>query len=114
MIDISLEVSQPFERRCVPFGSKTYAWEEPATVDLRAIRTLNQPLVSAFIECSTVNMLVVYDVFADVPLFVNIFEVSANFFASGVPLLESKVLVQVLLKKLVDRGSRVHAGARLR
>ncbi|KAH9845394.1 hypothetical protein Tdes44962_MAKER06679 [Teratosphaeria destructans] len=113
VVDIPPEVAEPRDRRAVLLGSEANARYEPSSVDLAAIRALNEPLLPLLVELRSVYVLAVFCVLINLPLLLDEFKVATELWPAGITLLERKLLPKLFVEKLVDRGIAVDAGARI-
>jgi hypothetical protein len=90
--------------------SKPKARDQPATVSLTAIRTLNPPLVLLIVPQRSLNVLVILDMGVDIPLLVHVLKVAPELGPGGISLLEVVVHVQLPVEERVDWRLAVHSG----
>lgn len=98
VVDVTSEVAETLDGWGISSRSETNAWNEPFASDLAAIRAVYKPVLLVLIEVRAVDVLVVCDVLADLPLLLDVLEVSSEFWAASVALLEGEVFPQVWMK----------------
>jgi hypothetical protein len=102
VIDIALEVPKALEGRRVSFTGKANAGDKPTSINLGAIRALNQPLLTTFVKDGTVDVLVEGSIVLYIPLLFHVLEVFTQLLPSGVSILEGEVFPQLLVEELVN------------
>ena len=84
------------------FRSEAQARNQPSAIRLSSIRALDPPQILLVVPQGCLDISVVSGVLADVPLLVDILEVTAKFWPCRIPLLEVEVHIQLTVEELVD------------
>ena len=111
VIDVAVKIAQAREWRCIAFTGKSDAGDEPGCLDLGAISALDQPLVAGLVKCCTIHVFIEGDVVSDIPLLLDVIEISSQFFPVRIAILEHKICPQFLVVQLVDGGIGIHPRA---
>lgn len=111
VIHLSFEVAEILDWRCVLLRGESNTWNEPPTGYLGTIRAFYVPAVGALIEPSAVHVFVELGILVYFPNFLDVIEISSEFFPPGISLLECEVFPQLFVEELVDRRVAVDASS---
>jgi hypothetical protein len=111
VVDFTFEVRKATERRCESSGREADARDEPFAIDLTPIRRFDKPLMSLFIECCTIHVLVVGDVLLQVPFLFDVREVSSQLLPACVSFFEGEAFPKLFVEELIDGCVAVNAGS---
>ena len=95
VVDVAAEVAQALDRGCIPSRGKTNTWDKECAADFASIRALNQPMFLTLVESGSIDVLVVCNMYTDIPLLFDMVKISSELWTASITFLECEVFPQL-------------------